>query len=466
MDFKEKIKQVQDTEELGQRRELIQELLDDNVINNDIIDILCINLKFDDHGLRDICSLGLTQLSEDFQCYAAAQVVKYIETRDIVIRNLAGDLLIKYGNCGVSSLVPYLSDDDFDIRKYALDIIGLNDGTEHLDMIYQMLDDPDTNVRASAAEAIGNICFKLEDDDENTIIASETLIEYYENDEEDKIYIIDALAKIARPENESFIIDKMTTEEDVFIQFSCIEALSLNGQSKELCYKLLEELPNNTKMIQPVILKTINAIAFRIEENIELPMDLRYIAHNAILDDDQDIQAAGLLALGDIILPEDIQIILQQLNAFDYETKAFVVQLILFNTDNETMQLFIEQFMQSDDSSQINIALDILTISAEFFSEISEEKRQIIFITMLKYAIINFKGYSIDIIDFLLNNDRELTIAVLTQLLDEFSNTFDIIELLDSIQKLSIIEFKEILASKQFNDTDANNHLAEVIKNL
>ncbi|MDP6978625.1 MAG: HEAT repeat domain-containing protein [Myxococcota bacterium] len=72
-------------------------------------------------------------------------------------RNSAVEALVRLGTCVVSALIDGLSMDDVDVRKFLVDALaGIGDASARGAMI-ATLEDPDPNIRAAAADALGAI---------------------------------------------------------------------------------------------------------------------------------------------------------------------------------------------------------------------------------------------------------------------------------------------------------------------
>lgn len=71
------------------------------------------------------------------------------------LRNATAELLVRLGGRVVPVLLGYLHDADHDLRKLVVDALGALGGDEALQGLVQALSDPDSNVAAAAAEALG-----------------------------------------------------------------------------------------------------------------------------------------------------------------------------------------------------------------------------------------------------------------------------------------------------------------------
>jgi HEAT repeat protein len=73
------------------------------------------------------------------------------------LRNSAAEAVARIGTRAANALIRLLKDDDEDVRKFVIDVMGLIDSTEFLPVLLSSLGDPDVNVASAAAEHLGNI---------------------------------------------------------------------------------------------------------------------------------------------------------------------------------------------------------------------------------------------------------------------------------------------------------------------
>lgn len=73
------------------------------------------------------------------------------------LRNSAVEMLVKVGAKAVPALIGAASDDDEELRKFAVDILGDIGSEDSVDALITSLKDDDVNVRSSSAEALGKV---------------------------------------------------------------------------------------------------------------------------------------------------------------------------------------------------------------------------------------------------------------------------------------------------------------------
>ena len=307
-------------------------------VDKDAVKALVNGLTDSDRGVRDVCSRALSLPPDNAAALYAGIISPLICNENIEIRNLAADILIKIGPDAISGLHNFFNNINKDIRQFAIEITGKIGVCIDTDEIIALLDDESENVRNATIEALGNL--KV---DESVV----KLIQMYDLESELRPTIIEALGKIGGRVSTNFLFQLMCSEEDVFLKIACIDSLALCGDDIEICNILMEELANTKQELQVILLKTIYAIANRIDLNIELPPFLRFIAYNAINDEDIDFRFAGLVALGYSYLKEDIEYLVHEVMKKNEETEQFILTNLLINSDGEVVsQFFTEYFYQ------------------------------------------------------------------------------------------------------------------------
>jgi len=341
MSAKEIEKILENSTNSNQLRLTIEDLIETKDYSQMMISSLVKILQHNDIGLQDIASRALIQTPPEFADECAKLTAQLIASSNIQIRNLAGDILIKLKSYSVPHLITFLDDVDFDVRKFACDIIGLIATTDVIKSIIPLLNDKDDNVVSSAVEAIGNI---VSNNSEKKFFVDLELIKgldkTYHSKEDLKPMIIETFGKIGGNSAQEFLFDKMLKEEDPFLQIACIDALAFKTENIEIAYRLLSLLSHHNLELQLIILKTIYAIAFRLEKSIVLPDELRYIAHNALNDEDEDIRAAGLIALGDIFYSQDVSFLIKEFKNNNVETQQHILYILLSNSQFDVIQEF------------------------------------------------------------------------------------------------------------------------------
>lgn len=105
-------------------------------------------------GVQDAAMRSLISIGGE----VAAWMVLPLLREDSFLRNAAMVILKEIGTDAVSHLPPLLKDKDDDVRKFAIELIA-DAGGRHLEkaLCERLSDDPNPNVRAAAAKALGTL---------------------------------------------------------------------------------------------------------------------------------------------------------------------------------------------------------------------------------------------------------------------------------------------------------------------
>ncbi len=165
-----------------------------------------------DRGVRDAAAQFLIlQGSES----AAREIVHFITSDDITIRNLAGNTLVKIGAPAVRPLLPYLDSEDKNVRKFAVDVLAQLPAQEAIDAIASHLNDPDPNVVTAVVDALGML---------NGRAYADELLACYDNAPYLRYNILSTLSGFGE---DRFLplFKKALDDEDPVVQLAAAEAL-------------------------------------------------------------------------------------------------------------------------------------------------------------------------------------------------------------------------------------------------
>ncbi len=324
-------------------------------------------IKSSDRGVKDAAARAISDLRGDDATFAAKLISAYILDSNIEVRNLAGDILIKMGAPAAEHLLEYLSHHDHDVRKFACDILGLLDTRQYADYIKPLLKDEDENAVQSAIEALGNY------QDESSV---ELLIEIYDSTPDQKPNVIEALGKIGSQAAIDKLLHALTHETDEFLKTAVIDALSASCEDIDVARKLLSKIEEVSEATQLIVLKTVVAIAFRLGESIELPQHLRYLSYKALFDNDDDVRAAGLLALGDIYTPDDFPSIFNELFNNNPDTQSVVLEKLLMHNSPQIIKRFFKTLCAEVASKEaLSCGIDFLSLLDYMWSDAPEDSK-------------------------------------------------------------------------------------------
>lgn len=384
--LKSEIEIIINSTDADERRIAAESIIDAGEFDQQIISTFVDCLSDSDKGVADSCIRGLQNVPDELKKFTSQKLSELLKSNNISVRNAASDLLISYGSEAVSSLVNLLKEKDDDAKKFAIDILGLISDASTLDEMLELIKDKDPNIAVSAVEAVGNIFY--EKDLEETLRHDSLfiLISHFQVNEELRPAIIEAISKIGDSKSIEFLLDQLHKEEDFFNKIAIIDGLSLCGNDISICYKLMENLHDEDENLQLIYLKTIMAIAHRVEEEIVLHNELRNIARKGLEDDDEDTRNASLLALGMQYEPEDSEGLIVALQHSNNDVIDFILNNLLFNSDYEVYERFINYFYEHYDPDKTPIENDIANSIIVLIDSLDERYK----ITAIEAMIINY----------------------------------------------------------------------------
>ncbi|MBA4374458.1 MAG: hypothetical protein C0402_16535 [Thermodesulfovibrio sp.] len=113
-------------------------------------------LRDENHGVQDAAMRSLIAIGGETVAYMVLPLLR----EDSYLRNTAMIMLRDIGPVTVPFLYPLLNDKDDDVRKFSIDLMIDIQFDVDAEKIVPMLKDPNANVRASAAKALGLLGFQ------------------------------------------------------------------------------------------------------------------------------------------------------------------------------------------------------------------------------------------------------------------------------------------------------------------
>ncbi len=235
-------------------------------IPEQLTETVCGMITDPDKGVRNAVDLALTFNGSKT---IAENLVKYVSSSEISVRNLAGEILLKIGVESVDAMLGYLNSGDDDDKKFIIDLLGLiGDRKASPEILSQLKTAVNSNNILACVEALGNL---------GSEESLDLLLEVYEKDELFKPMVIEALGKIGSKAALDFITEKYKTEDEL-TRFSIIESMGLIG-SEETFYFLISELQKMEGVLIWPVIGSISVLKEKYE--LEIPFDDRM--KNAIL---------------------------------------------------------------------------------------------------------------------------------------------------------------------------------------
>ena len=201
--------------------------------------------------------LGIRELAADFLTEIKGRTTsellcRFLAHPDIGTRNLASEILVRIGSEAVPALIDQLNDEDSDVRKFAVDILGLIRDERALEPLCQKLWDDGNNVVCSAAEALGEI---------GSASAVPHLIAACTKIDDVRLQAVEALGKIGDGSALPHLYESLKTDDPVVL-YAVIDAIGAIGKSESVA-QLLPYLEQPDPTIAEACLSAIIGISLR-----------------------------------------------------------------------------------------------------------------------------------------------------------------------------------------------------------
>ncbi len=286
-----------------ERRNALEELFGEPLCG-DVLALVARAISDPDRGVRDIAAQLLAGAPSQ---QAARQIVEHIASRDITIRNLAGDTLIKMGEYAIESLIPFIDAEDKDVRKFAIDLLALLPAHKAIDRIAKRLNDPEPNVVCAVIGALGSL---------HAVEYSGALLESYHTAPYARADIITALAQFSIEEHLNFFTEALQ-DDDPVVQLTAAEALAgyKDASILEKLYQKIEEVSSTARSI--ILQSIISIIDAHPDENIALPHSLKVHFLEMLNDFDLDYVCAAVRGLQHYQDPDIVDRLISKMGVAD-----------------------------------------------------------------------------------------------------------------------------------------------------
>ncbi len=247
------------------------ESLYENCCDDRVLESAAYLLTDPDRGVREAASHVLILCSSE---KAASLAAVHISSRNIAVRNLAGDALVRMGESAIPALLPYVDSADKDVRKFAVDLIAQLPATPaSVAKIAVHLNDPDQNVVCASIDALGAMHAEQH---------LPKILRLFDKAEYARPNVVNAAAKFEKGVSFQFFV-KALSDEDPVVQLASAEALS-SRKDKELLNILLAKMTSVSDLAKPVILHSIVILMESTGYRGEMPAYLKQ-SLLAMLDD-------------------------------------------------------------------------------------------------------------------------------------------------------------------------------------
>ncbi len=182
-------------------------------------------LRDESFGVQDAAMRSLIAIGGEVTAYMVLPLLR----ENSFLRNTALIILKEIGTVSLPLFYPLLSDRDDDVRKFALDLIYDIRNCDYPEKIAEILkEDPNANVRAAAAKAIGILQYK-----EAVALLIDALSEIRWGEKDDEWVCFSALEALAEIKDETSIdsITALLNSPSDTIRYAAIEAIGKIGSS-------------------------------------------------------------------------------------------------------------------------------------------------------------------------------------------------------------------------------------------
>jgi HEAT repeat protein len=249
-------------------------------------------LRDENKGVRDAATRALTEIGNK---NVARAVVEYLSDPNITTRNLAAELLMRLKDESVEALLPYLYDADPNVRKFAVDILGVNASVEAVPHLIELLKDPDENVVISAVEALGNVTSEA---------AVPALIKAFDTISYAQATAAEGIGKIGGVQGTDFLLTRLKTmithpASDPLTLYAMLEALSAVGYDRAF-EELISHVVQVKGKLRRILLHAIIRIGERCARTVNDADGIRADLIDAISDDNPAIKVSAAKGLANL----------------------------------------------------------------------------------------------------------------------------------------------------------------------
>jgi len=398
MNLEQLIDIFQNDPDENKRRRAVDDIVANNMYSNLSIQAIANGLLDNCVGIRDVCQRALLNTPDEYKTATAIAVAPLINITEIELRNAAGEILIGMGKYAVKTLLPYLKSNDCDVRKFACDILGIVGDENIVIHITPLLTDPDRNTMLSAIETLGNL---------QATIALDSLIMVYENFEEVKPFVIEAIGKIGGENSESYLLEQLEIDtNDTFLQTIIIDALAYNAKNIDISYKLLKTMPNCKLELQKIMMMTAFAIASRLDMQLIMPDELRYVSHIGLKENDSNIMIASLLALGNEYIADDLQALMYVVVKNIPDLNKQIIYNLSVNSSPEIIHNFLDLYLLRDYNTEPEC--EFISYINLFWEQIPHQNKIAIIDSILFSIEQNYNDKILDVLELFYSLDEEL----------------------------------------------------------
>jgi len=422
-----KILKEQDTDQLG----TFLENLNVESVDSALISELCTIMQIDNKSFRNLITQFL--LSNRFESLPFC-IVNYISSKDITLRNLAGEILTQYEKLSVDALIKFIekSDNDFDI-KFAADILAMIVDERVVEALFNLLKrTKNDNVIISCIEGFGN---------NRTEKAIDDLKKLYNQKEIFKPYVIEAMGKIGTKESFQFVTD-CYNDSDMLVKYNVLESLGNIGNEESFFFLIGELQKADESFVQP-ILESIYKL--QLKYGFDLPYDEKIKRALLILLNQREIEHVKI-AIKFLSPYNDQELIYEMLRHFgiDEEVDEIIFNKVLQNIDD--MIEIMPNIILSNPANLAHLLFllnKLLEVNPESFNEVNKFLMHKLIDAVSRCLTHSEEMVRLYSVELLFKLDIETALIMLDE---EFLNAnfwikLRLIEILETINHKSAIDF-------------------------
>jgi HEAT repeat protein len=199
-------------------------------------------LSDENSGVQDAAMRALISYGGEIVAYMALPLLR----ENSYLRNTGLIILRQLGAVSVPLLYPLLKDKDDDVRKFAIDLLSEIQTEVDPSQIVPSLEDPNANVRAAAAKALGDLGYH------DAVLQ---LVKCLSDEEWVCFYALQSLGELKADEAISAIASLLESP-SLVVRFSAIETMGRLGSSSALS-ALMSYLPKSDEDEKLAIVKSI-----------------------------------------------------------------------------------------------------------------------------------------------------------------------------------------------------------------
>ncbi|MBU1101700.1 MAG: HEAT repeat domain-containing protein [Bacteroidetes bacterium] len=292
INFEEILAQL-NSEDSAERLRGVEQVMYDE-LPDDVLVKMCSLLTDEDKGVRNVVSMALIVNGNS---KIPENIIQFVSSKDISIRNLSGEVLLKIGDASIDALESYIAKGDDDDKKFVVDVMGLIRNQKPGNSILELLKvTDDDNVALACVEALGNIKYEK---------CLEYLPKVYEQNELFKTTVIEAMGKIGSKAALDFM-QLIYSKEDDLTKFSLIESFGLVGD-ESIFFFLLSELNEVEGALMYPLLESIYLLKEKYGFDIPFDEKMKNIILTTLNDADPQYKKVAALLVSEF---EDKDIIL------------------------------------------------------------------------------------------------------------------------------------------------------------